>query len=131
MTLVLRYQWTTYQTIFDIGQEKALGPGGYSSCFFKKSWNIVGYDVCQAIKELFQSGCLPKKINHTVIYLIPKSSYSSTVGDYRYIAYCNVVYKVISKILTGRMASILPVITDEAQSAIVEGRRMLENIHLA
>ena len=53
------------------------------------------------------------------------------MSDFRPIACCNVIYKVISKILSSRMAMILPLIVDEAQSAFVEGRSMLENVHMA
>ncbi|GFP99127.1 line-1 retrotransposable element orf2 protein [Phtheirospermum japonicum] len=63
--------------------------------------------------------------------MIPKSDRPSLVGDYRPIACCNVTYKVISKILASRLASTLGKIVDQAQSAFVEGRSMVENIHLA
>ncbi|GJZ50730.1 hypothetical protein Tco_0605245, partial [Tanacetum coccineum] len=42
--------------LFDIVDNKASGPNGYSSVFFKKAWNIIGKDVCEAIKEFFLSG---------------------------------------------------------------------------
>ncbi|KAL4560438.1 hypothetical protein LXL04_032589 [Taraxacum kok-saghyz] len=34
------------QAIFDIGNDKAPGPDGYTSVFFKKAWHIVGTEVC-------------------------------------------------------------------------------------
>lgn len=57
------------QAIFDIGNDKAPGPDGYTSGFFKKTWDIVGFDVCQAVKEFFVSGQLLKQLNHTIIAL--------------------------------------------------------------
>ncbi|XP_057509176.1 uncharacterized protein LOC130791871 [Actinidia eriantha] len=77
-------------TIFDIGDEKALGPGGFSSCFFKKAWNIVSPDVCAPIKEFFRFGKLLKQISHVVIVLVPKSPNASKFEEFRPIAYCNV-----------------------------------------
>ncbi|GJY23868.1 RNA-directed DNA polymerase, eukaryota, reverse transcriptase zinc-binding domain protein [Tanacetum coccineum] len=38
----------------------------------KEAWNIVGSDVCKAIKEFFYSGKLLGELNATVISLIPK-----------------------------------------------------------
>ncbi|GJR19680.1 putative ribonuclease H-like domain-containing protein [Tanacetum coccineum] len=38
--------------LFDIGDNKASGPDGYSSVFFKKAWNIIRKDVCEAIKNI-------------------------------------------------------------------------------
>ncbi|GJY84653.1 RNA-directed DNA polymerase, eukaryota, reverse transcriptase zinc-binding domain protein, partial [Tanacetum coccineum] len=38
-------------SMFDIDNKKALGPDGFSSCFFKKAWEFIRQDVCNAIKE--------------------------------------------------------------------------------
>nr|GEU79023.1 hypothetical protein [Tanacetum cinerariifolium] len=34
--------------MFDIGDDRAPGPDGYTSVFFKKGWNIIGDDICNA-----------------------------------------------------------------------------------
>lgn len=117
--------------LFCVGDDKSLGPDGFSSIFFKKSWSIIGDDFCKAIQEFFTSGRLLKQLNHTAIALIPKSAHASLFRDFRPISCCDVVYKVISKILASRLASILDSIIDQAQSAFVQGRSTTENIHLA
>ena len=117
-------------TLFGIGDDKALGPDGFTACFFKKSWGIVGADVCAALKEFFRSGKILKQINHATIVLVPKSGNASKVEDFRPIACCNVVYKIISKILALRLSPILEDLIDPAQSAFVPNRSMTENIYL-
>jgi len=119
------------EALFDIEDDKALGPDGYSACFFKKAWSIVGDQFCQAILEFFSSGNLLKQINHLAIVLIPKSSHAKSVGDYRPIACCNVIYKVISRILASRLAPLLGSVIDKAQSAFIHGRSLAENVQLA
>ncbi|GFZ13128.1 hypothetical protein Acr_23g0015130 [Actinidia rufa] len=52
------------------------------------------------------------------------------VEDFRPIACCNVVYKVISKILAMRLSPILEILIDPAQSAFIPNRSMVENIYL-
>ncbi|GJV10401.1 RNA-directed DNA polymerase, eukaryota, reverse transcriptase zinc-binding domain protein [Tanacetum coccineum] len=89
--------------LFDIGDNKAPGPDGYTSTFFKKAWKIIGNDVCMAIKEFFNTGKLLREMNATIISLIPKISTLNKVPDYRPIACCNVIYMCISKILTKRL----------------------------
>ena len=51
--------------------------------------------------------------------------------DYRPIACCNVLYKVVSKILANRLKGILPRIVSANQSAFVQGRLLMENVLLA
>ena len=116
--------------LFNIGEDKSPGLDGYSFFFFKKAWDIVGRDFVAAVLEFFSSGQILKQINHSVLALIPKSKESDKVEDYRPIACCNVIYKVISKILALRLAPVLITIVDPAQAAYVQNRKMLENIYL-
>ena len=80
--------------------------------------------------EFFSSGQILRQINHSVLALIPKSKESDKVEDYRPIACCNVIYKVISKILAMRLAPVLITIVDPAQAAYVQNRKKVENIYL-
>ncbi|GJW78319.1 polypyrimidine tract-binding protein homolog 2 isoform X1 [Tanacetum coccineum] len=43
-------------TMFDIGDDKAPGPDGYTSMFFKKGWDVIGADVCKEIHDFFSNG---------------------------------------------------------------------------
>jgi len=119
------------EALFDIGDDKSPGPDGFTSYFFKKSWHIVGDHFCEAIDEFFRTSSLLKQVNHTAVVLIPKSTHSSSVHDFRPISCCNVTYKVISKILANRLAPLLSSLVDQAQSAFIQGRNMVDNIHLA
>lgn len=117
--------------LFSIGESKAPGPDGYTSGFFKKAWPTVGDLCCKAVQEFFILSMLLKQLNHIAVSLIPKSSHAQDMGDFRPIACCNVMYKVISKVLASRLVPILGHIIDNAQSAFVEGRNMIDNIHLS
>ena len=87
------------QAVFSIENEKAPGPDGYSS--FKQAWSIIGGDFCAAIQDFFHSGRLLKQVSHSIIALVPKSVNVSSPSDFRSISCCNVIYKVLSKILAG------------------------------
>lgn len=78
--------------------------------------------------EYFQSEEMLNGVNNTVINLIPKSSHAESVGDYRPIACCNTIYKVISKMLCSRLKLVLPSIIAMNQSAFVAGRTIVQNI---
>ncbi|XP_074305730.1 uncharacterized protein LOC141640950 [Silene latifolia] len=67
--------------------------------FFKDSFEITGADLCGAVKEFFTAGRMLKQVNSTTLTLIPKKDRPVTVADFRPIACCNVVYKIISKVI--------------------------------
>ncbi|GKD24679.1 hypothetical protein Tco_1230893, partial [Tanacetum coccineum] len=60
-------------TLFDIDDDKAPGPDGYTSKFYKKAWDVVKCEFCAAIKEFFLTGKLLGEVNATLISLVPKS----------------------------------------------------------
>ncbi|GJS42106.1 hypothetical protein Tco_0567149 [Tanacetum coccineum] len=115
-------------SMFDIGDDRALGPDGYTFVFFKKGWNIVGQDVCNVVLDFFSNGQLLKEVNHNFLALIPKVSTPIIVNDYHPISCCNVIYKCISKILTNRIIEGIKELVSENQSAFVPGRRISDNI---
>nr|GEV06483.1 putative reverse transcriptase domain-containing protein [Tanacetum cinerariifolium] len=47
--------------LFDIDNNKAPRPDGYSSQFFKYAWNVIAKEFCKAIREFFTSGKLLKE----------------------------------------------------------------------
>ncbi|XP_011083347.1 uncharacterized protein LOC105165891 [Sesamum indicum] len=119
------------EAIFHISDNKAPGPDGYSSCFFKKAWNIVGDQVCRAVLDFFRSGRMLRQLNHTIIALVPKSDHSTSVADYRLISCCNVIYNAITKIISDRLAPVLEHLIDRCQAAFVGGCNITDNIFLA
>ncbi|GJQ88916.1 RNA-directed DNA polymerase, eukaryota, reverse transcriptase zinc-binding domain protein [Tanacetum coccineum] len=118
------------KALFDIDDNKAPGPNGFTSKLYKKAWDTIKSDFYAAIKEFFISGKLLGEVNATLISLVPKSLTPLKVSDFRPIACCNVIYKCISKILTNRIKAPLSHIIDDNQSAFVPGRAITDNILL-
>nr|GEZ26984.1 putative RNA-directed DNA polymerase, eukaryota, reverse transcriptase zinc-binding domain protein [Tanacetum cinerariifolium]GEZ63990.1 putative RNA-directed DNA polymerase, eukaryota, reverse transcriptase zinc-binding domain protein [Tanacetum cinerariifolium] len=114
--------------MFDIGDDKSPGADGYSSLFFKESWDTVGEDVCRAVRDFFRNGKILKEINHTLLVLVPKVVALMKINDYRPISCCNVIYKCISNIITNRIIDGVGEVVSENQSAFIPGRRILDNI---
>lgn len=119
------------KVVFSMATEKSPGPDGYTSEFFKASWGITGGDFVTAVKSFFDTGFLPKEINSTILALIPKKNDAIYMKDYRPISCCNVIYKVISKLLANRMKIIIPLFISLNQSAFVKDRLLMENVLLA
>jgi hypothetical protein len=74
---------------------------------------------------------LLEELNHTDIALIPKQSGYQTVHHFRPIILCNIVYKIITKILANRFKTMLPKIISPLQSAFVPSRKIQGNTILA
>ncbi|VFQ86461.1 unnamed protein product [Cuscuta campestris] len=113
--------------LFEIPNHKSPGPDGFSSGFFKHQWDVVGGLVTKAIQDFFQNGVSLKQINSTNITVIPKKDNPKSPTDLRPIACCNVIYKVISKVICGRLKKILLSIINLNQGAFVEGRELGHN----
>jgi hypothetical protein len=80
------------------------------------------------IIEILNSEVMPYDLNMTNIVLIPKTKTPACVTEFRPISLCNVLYKVLSKVLANRLKRVLPAIISPTQSASIPGRLILDNI---
>jgi len=120
-----------HRALFQIHPLKSPGPDGYLAVFYQKNWSMVGNDVCKAVLYYLNHGQLDEGLNTTNIVLIPKVNSPSKLTDYRPINLCNVLYKLIVKVLANRLKFILPQIISPEQSAFVSGRLITDNVIVA
>ena len=110
---------------------KARGPDGMAPIFYQSYWHVVGKDISAAVLYCLHSGTLLPSLNHTYVTLIPKTKSPERVTEYRPISLCNVIYKLISKVLANHLKKILPHVISKSQSAFVPGRLITDNILIA
>lgn len=108
--------------------DKSPGPDRMSPAFYQKFWHIVGKDVISACLNFIHDCSFPVGLNDTSIVLIPKKHKPELLSDMRPIALCNMLYKIISKMLANRMKSVLDVVISDSQSAFIPGRAITDNI---
>uniref|UniRef100_A0A2N9IMG3 CCHC-type domain-containing protein n=1 Tax=Fagus sylvatica TaxID=28930 RepID=A0A2N9IMG3_FAGSY len=94
------------KVVWDMNPLKAPGPDGFPGLFFWRYWDIVGYQVIDAVQSFFREGWLLKQMNHTFITLIPKK-----------------------QVL--RLRPLLAKLIDPSQAAFVPDRWIAENVVLA
>jgi hypothetical protein len=119
------------QALSSLGSTKAPEPDGFTALFYKKYWSTVKSDVLACIREFFQNSHLLQEQNHTHIALIPKKPRSHSIHHFRPISLCNIIYKIITKILANRLKTMLPKIISPLQLAFVPSRNIQDNTILA
>lgn len=87
-------------------------------------------EVWQIVEESRALRWLLPSLNSTFITLIPKEEDSITPDKFRPISLCNVIYKVISKVISNRLKPLLPLLISSEQSGYVEGRQIMDGILL-
>ncbi|KAK4383217.1 hypothetical protein Sango_2797900 [Sesamum angolense] len=117
--------------LFDIDEDSAPGSDGFLSGFFKSAWAVIMDDFCSAVHDFFYHSRMLKQLNTTLLVLVPKVNKPVKVGDFRPIAFCNVIYKVINKIMVKRMQLVLDKLIVSTQNAFVPGRSISTNVLLA
>lgn len=88
-------------------------------------------DIFNCCKEWLAEGSFPANLNDTTLVLIPKKDNADRMSDLRPIALCNVLYKILAKVLANRLKEILPDAISENQSAFVPGRYISDNVLVA
>lgn len=68
----------------------------------------MGKEVFKCCKEWLKGNPFPACLNNTNVVLIPKISDASSKKYYRPIALCNVLYKIMAKVLANRFKRVLP-----------------------
>ena len=114
-----------------MGPIKAFGPDGMNALFYQKFWHIVGENVVNAVLDYLHFGVMGPDINHTNIVLIPKIKSPERMSNIRLTSLCNVIYKIISKVLANRLIQILPSVMSSTQSAFVSRRLITDNVLVA
>eukprot|EP00253_Pinus_taeda_P031163 PITA_31163 len=103
-------------------KDKSLGPDRWTIEFYLAFFEQIGQDLLSVIEECRISRSLYHAINSTFIALIPKSDSPSSFDDFRPISLCNVLYKIISKIIANRLKPILSTHISPHQFAFLEDR---------
>ena len=87
---------------------KSLGPDGFTSNFFHHFWDMVKEEVVESVKESRIKRGVLKAFNATFLTLIPKEVGAESPDKFRPIALCNVIYKIISRVIANRLKPLLP-----------------------
>lgn len=94
-------------SLFSISNNKAPGLDGFTSLFFKRSWDIVGIGFKVDVRYFIDHCILPRYVNATRIFLMLKVETTYNMNDFKTIYCYKVLYKCISKIIVRRLKVVL------------------------
>lgn len=99
--------------------------------FFKAFYDHLKNDLLLVGRESQKEGRIHGPLNATFLCLIPKKQCSSSFEDYRSIACCNVIYKLISKIISRRLRPMLSAFIGEEQCGFLQNRQIHDAVSIA
>eukprot|EP00253_Pinus_taeda_P005215 PITA_05215 len=107
---------------------KAPGPDGFTGNFFHEFWDLISSEVWDLVEESRSMHWVLPSLNSTFIALVPKGKEANTPDKFRPIALCNVIYKLISKVVANRLKPLLPQLILPEQTANVARLRIQRNL---
>lgn len=119
------------RVVYDMKPWKAPGPDKFPAGFYQKSWEVVGDNVCSFVETVWKNPHAIAQVNQMDICLIPKVENPTMVNQFRPISLCNTMYKVVSKVIVGRLKKLMDKSISPYQTDFVPGRIILENIVIA
>lgn len=74
---------------------------------------MVGDDISMVILNCLNNFHTPSKLNHPFITLIIKVKSLERIFEYRPTSFCNVLYKLVSKVVANQLKKVLPLMVFE------------------
>lgn len=100
------------------------GQHGLNPAFFQTFWSVVAYDVVTICKKFINTGELPVGINRMLVCLIPNVKIPQAMMDLRPLLLCNVLVRILSKVLSNRLKPCLGKLILQKESAFIDGRSL-------
>jgi hypothetical protein len=100
---------------------------GLWNCFYD-FYDLVGVDILEMVEESMKKGRVFGALNATFLSLIPKSDNPGSFRDFRPTTLCNLVYKIITKIIAKRIKSTLSFGVSKEQFGFLKGRQITDAI---
>ena len=92
---------------------------------------MIKEDLVRVFAEFHRCGIINQSTNATFIALLPKKIQTKKVLDFRPISLITCLYKIIVKVLSGRLRGVLHETIHSTQGTFVQGRQILDTVLIA
>lgn len=103
-----------WEAIKDMSLTKASRDDGLPTLFFQSYWHIVGEETSVFCLGVLNRCMALNLCNFTNIILILKIPQPVNLGNFRPISLCNVIYKIIAKMVVNCLKRVIGKCVDEA-----------------
>lgn len=109
-------------------KKQSTGPDSYTGTFFNSCWEMIKHDLMASINS-FHNSCWTNLnlLNKATIILIPKMDGAEDITDFRPISLILAIAKIITKILSLRLAPFMNQLISPCQSVFIKGRSIHDN----
>ncbi|KAF3781885.1 Transposon TX1 uncharacterized protein [Nymphaea thermarum] len=117
--------------VWALSSGKAPDIDGFPVEYFRTFWEVCSADVFVFCDEFASNSVFLKEFNQATCVLVPKHLNPTDVTHFRPISILGTPYKIIAKLLSLRLAPIMPCIINPFQVAFVKGQRLQDTVVLA
>jgi hypothetical protein len=110
---------------------KSPSPDGFTMEFFKFFFDLLKDDLLLMIKESQREGRIYGHLNSTFLCLILKKQSVVSFEDFCPIPCCNMIYKLISKIIARRLRPVLSKVIGDEQFGVLRNKQIHDAVAIA
>ena len=110
------------EALSQMAQGKAPGPDGFTTNFFHFFWEMIKEEVRAIMEQSRTKQGVLNSFNANFLALISKGEGADFPDKLWLIDLCNVIYKILKKVIANRLKPLLPGLISTKKSSFVEGR---------
>lgn len=88
----------------------------------------MGTSVYNLVTKVFSGATLNPQLTKILLVLISKALGAETIHQFQPISLCNVLYKVISKVIVFQLRHAMQLLVKQNQSSFIVGRNIFDNV---
>jgi hypothetical protein len=116
------------EVVFSLKHNSAPGPDGFPSEFFQDFWDTIKSDLFNLFNSFHDGSLNIERLNFGKVTLIPKVPDATDIKAFRPICLLNVCYKIITKVLTNRLARCITSMISDLQYGFIKGRYIMDGV---
>ena len=116
------------EVVFSMKHNRAPGPDNIPAEFFQEFWHTIKTDLFNLFQDFYAGTLNIERPNYGVVTLIPKVTNAADIKAFRPICLLNVCYKIVTKVLTNRLANCITNVVSDCQYGFIKGKYIMDGV---